>query len=203
MNLQRKLCTLAASLLASGCATTPDAVHGLAETTSANVGVLGARLKQLAEESDRLYARRVANVAHLHGANERARVNYAYDVALTKKSGDKSDLDLIEELKAWVAEIDTILAASANAEQERAKTLLAGQQKIDTRSQALKKVADSLSALAKQESREERLKALRNFALAVRDEVKKELDSGEESAKSAKALVDHVASTFKAPKAEK
>ncbi len=187
------LCRIALAVLAlSGCAGTPDSVHELAGVTSANVGVLGARLRQVADESNRLYARRVENVAQLHAENARARAEYAYDLALTKKAGDKDDLDLIGELESWVAEIDKIFADAAGAGKERREALLAGQVKIDTKTQTLQKIAESLSALAKEASRAERVAAFQKFASEVAKDVKKELDSGSDSANAAKKLLDEV-----------
>ena len=191
----------AVALVLCACAT-PDSVHELAETTSANVGVLGTRLKQLADESNRLYANRTENVAHLHAVNARSRANYSYDLALTKKSGDQADLDLIKELEAWVQEVDQIFASAATAEKERRESLLAGQAKIDTKSQALQKIAETLSALAKEESRAERLRMLRKFASEVRDDVQKDLDSGTDSAKSAKQLLDKVLGALGSPSSQ-
>lgn len=202
MNACLKICAgVAVTLLLSGCAT-PDAVHQLAEVTSANVGVLGARLKQLAEESNRLYTRRAENVAHMHAVNEQSRARYLYDLALTEKSGDKKDLDLKNELEVWKAEVDGIFAVAAGAEQERRNALLAGEVKIDTKAQALQKIAETLSTLVKEESREERVRALRNFAFEVRDDVKKELDSGTDSANSAKDLLDEARKVFGAAKSK-
>ncbi|MDP3512202.1 MAG: hypothetical protein Q8S20_05570 [Sulfuritalea sp.] len=178
-------------ILLFGCAT-PDSVHQLAEVTSANVGVLGTRLNQLAEESDRLYAMRAENVAHMHAVNEQSRARYLYDVALTEKSGDKKDLELKKELEAWKAEVDNIFAAAVGAEQRRRDSLLAGEVRIDTKAKDLQKIAETLAVLAKEESREERIRALRKFASEVRDDVKKELDSGTASANAAKNLLDKV-----------
>jgi ribosomal protein L17 len=190
MKVHSKCCIAFALLALSGCASTPNSVHELAGVTSANVGVLGARLKQVADESNRLYARRVENVAQLHADGARARAEYSYDLALTKKSGDKDDLDLIKELDSWVSEVDKIFAESASAEKERREALLSGQVKIDTKTQALQKVAESLSTLAKEETRAERMRALQKFASEVSKDVKKELDSGSDSAKAAKKLLD-------------
>jgi hypothetical protein len=128
----------------------------------------------------------------MHAVNEQSRARYLYDLALTEKSGDKKDLDLKKELETWKAEIDKIFAAAAGAEQQRRDALLAGEVKIDTKAQSLQKIAESLSALAKEESREERVRALRKFASEVRNDVKKELDSGTASANAAKSLLDGI-----------
>ena len=67
--------------------------------------------------------------------------------------------------------------------------------KIDTKAQALQKIAEFLSTLAKEETRAERVRALGKFASEVSKDVKKELDSGSESANAAKKLLDEVRGT--------
>jgi hypothetical protein len=202
MNRRLKTCAgAAAALLLAGCAT-PDSVQQLAEVTSANVGVLGTRLKQLAEESDRLYKRRADNVAYMHGVSAKSRAEYDYDLALTEKSGDDKDLELKSVLEAWKTRVDGIFAAAANAEQEHRDALIAKEVKIETKSQELQKIAESLSTLAREETREERVRALGKFAKQVRDDVKKELDNGTDSANGAKKLLDKARGEFRAPKAD-
>jgi hypothetical protein len=182
-------------LVATGCATPPP-VHELADKTSANVGIVSARLRQLADESNRLYASRADNIARLDGANATARANLAYDIALTRKVGQQADVDLIKDIQAWMAEIDQIAAGAADAEKQRRGALLASQAKIDAKSQALQKVAETLAALAKEESVAERVKLLQKFAVEVRDDMKKELDDGSVAATRAKALLEHVRATL-------
>lgn len=190
MRRHSSLLLIGAALWTGICAADP--VHELAEVTSANIGVLGTRLKQVADESNLLYTQRAANVAALHAENARSRAEYTLDLALTKKAGDQADLDLIKELDTWVADVDKIFVDAANAEKERREVLLGGQIKIDTKVQALQKIAESVSALAKEESRSERVKALQKFASAAGKDVKKALDSGDDSAKAAKKLLDKV-----------
>ena len=200
MNLRTIACA-AAVLPLAGCAT-PDSVHQLAEVTAANVGVLGSRMKQLAEESDRLFKRRADNVAHMHGVSAQSRADYDYDLALTSKARDNKDLELKAEIEAWKLQVDEIYATATNAEQERRDELLAREVKIDTKSQELQKIAESLSTLAREETREERVRSLGKFAKEVRDEVKKELDSGTKSANAAKNLLDEARAKFGEPKAD-
>ena len=191
----RTACIVSIGLLVTGCAT-PPSVHELADKTSANVGIVSARLRQLAEESNRLYATRADNIARLDGANATARANLAYDLALTRKIGQQADVNLIKDIKAWMGEIDQIAAGTADAEKQRRESLLASQAKIDPKSQALQKVAETLAALASEESVAERVKLLQKFAVEVRDDMKKELDNGSVAATRAKALLEHVRATL-------
>lgn len=179
--------------LTAGCGT-PAPVLELADKTSANVAIVGTRLRQLAAESERLYANRAENISRLHGVNATHRAALTYDIALTKKVGQRSELELIEAMEAWGKEVDEILASASGAEKQRRDELAVAQTKIDTRSQALQKVAETLSVLAKEESASERLRILRKFASEVRDDMKKQLDKGEGSAADAKKLLDRVRS---------
>jgi hypothetical protein len=187
----------AVALLLSGCATTPDSVHQLAEVTASNVGVLGARLKQLADESDRIYKKRAENVARLRALNAQSRARYDYDIALTRKSMAVDDLALKKEIEDWKEQVDQILQSAAGAEQERRNALNAKEVKIETRATELLKIAESLSTLAKEENRSDRARMLALFAKEVRDDIKKDLDSGGESADAAKMLIDKVRGEFK------
>jgi hypothetical protein len=186
---------LAAALLATGCATPPP-VLALADKSSANAGIVSARLRQLAAESDRLYAARASNISTLHGTNTTQRAAFAYDVALTRKSGQEADLELVNDLQAWVKDVDVIFSAAAGAEIQRRDTLLAAQNKIDTRAAALQKIAETLAALGKEDSPAERASLLAKFATEVRDDVKKQLDDGSESSARAKVLLDEIKTSF-------
>lgn len=175
-----------------GCASTPEPVLQLAEKSSANAGVVGARLRQLAEASDALYASRAANVADLHAVNAAERASLDYDLALTRKVGQSADLTLMKDLQAWAVEVDKLFAQSAGAEKTLRDELTAAQVKIDAKAQALQKVAQTLTSLAQQESAGDRARLMAAFAKEVRDDVKKQLDDGSESANAAKALLNQL-----------
>ena len=189
---------LVACVVAVGCAT-PQPVLDLAGKTSANVGIVSTRLRQLSDESNRLYTRRADNISRMEASNTTYRANLAYDTALTKKVGDQGDIELVADLKAWVKEVDEIFTAAAEEEKKRRDALLAGQTTIDTKSQALQKVAETLAALAREESAADRVRLLQKFVVEVRDDLKKELDNGTESSAQAKALLDQLRSSFASP----
>ena len=193
-----RLWIVVASAAVAGCAT-PQPVLDLAGKTSANVGIVSTRLRQLSDESNRLYASRADNVSRLQAGNTTARANLAYDMALTTKSGEGADLNLMADLQSWVKSIDQIYASAAEEEKKRRDALLAAQTTIDTKSQALQKVAETLAALAREESAADRVRLLQKFAKEVQEDLKKELDNGTESSKQAKALLDHLSSSNKAP----
>jgi len=192
----RLLPGLLACVALAGCAT-PAPVLDLAGKTSANVGVVSTRLRQLSDEDNRLYASRAENISRMQASNTTARANLAYDIALTTKSGDADDVALMADMRAWVQQIDQIFTAAAEAEKKRRDALLAGQTTIDTKSQALQKVAETLAALAREQSVADRVRLLRAFASEVRDDLQKSLDDGSESSKQAKALLDHIGVSLK------
>ena len=187
-----RIAVIAALACLGGCASTPEPVLQLADKSSANAGVVSARLRQLADASDALYASRAANISHLHAVSANQRASLNYDLALTRKVGQDADLALMKEMQTWTASVDQLFADAADAEKTRRDELAAKQVKIDTRSQALQKVAQTLSSLAKEDSTGERARLLAAFAGEVRDDVKKQLDDGSASSTAAKALLDQL-----------
>lgn len=179
------------ALLCTACSTPPPVLE-LADKTSANVGVVAARLRQLTDESDRLYGARIDNIARLHGSNATQRAAHAYDLALTRRAGQASDLEIMADLEKWSKDVDAIFASAVSAQTQWREALMVQQTRIDTRAAALQKVAEKLSGLAKEEASAARAKLLTQFARDVRDAAKKQLEDGSESAKHAKALLDEV-----------
>jgi hypothetical protein len=192
MTSHHRISAIAVLACLGGCASTPEPVLALAEKSSATAGVVGARLRQLAQASDALYARRAASVAHLHAVNAAQRASLEYDLALTRKVGQDAELTQMKELQAWTAEVDKLFASAAGAEKSRREELAAAQVKIDTGAQALQQVAQTLTSLAQKESAGERAKLMAAFASEVRDDVKRQLDDGTKSAAAAKALLDQL-----------
>lgn len=165
-------------------------VQDLAEKTAANAGVISAQLNSLAQESRQLGDLRAANIAQLHAANTRLRASYNYDLALTKKSGEQTDLNLIPELEKWLKEVEAIFAAADHAEKERKAAILATQTELDTKSEALAEVAQALATLAKEESATHRVKFLAGYAKELKGEIDARLKQNDKSATNAKKLLE-------------
>lgn len=175
----------------SGCASS-RAPEQLAERTAANVGVIGANLKQLGHDGAELADLRATNVATLHAANAKRRAAYNYDLALTKRSGGSANLDLIDQLEAWGQEVDTIFKAADNAEKERKAAVLGTQTALDTRSEALAQIAEALAALARDDSVADRARFLGAYAGQLRKELDERLAQSDKSATEAKQLLNDV-----------
>jgi hypothetical protein len=175
----------------AACATN-QAAQRLAEGTAANAGVVGAQLKMLAQDSSDLADLRAANIASLHAANARRRASYNYDIALTKRSGGRENLKLIEDLEAWGKEVDTIFKAADSAEKERKAAVLATQTTLDTKSAALAQISEALAALATDESAPDRARFLAGYARELGKETQTQLDQSNKSAVAAKGLLTEI-----------
>jgi len=182
---------LVLSLLLSACST-EQPVRLLAEKTAANTGIISAHLNTLSLESSNLADLRAANVARLHAANTRLRASYNYDIALTKRSGGSEHLRLIEQLEAWGKEIDAIFRVAENAEKERKAAVLATQTKLEVKSEALARIAQTLATLAQAESGAERARFLAGYARDLTEELKTQLEQDNKSAAEAKKLLTKI-----------
>jgi hypothetical protein len=194
-----RILLIAATVATLGGCATPAPVLDLADKSSANVAIVSERLRELAAESDRLYKSRVDNISQLAGVNARSRAQFTYDEAVTRKVGSQSDLDTADDLKAWKQQVDQILAGAADAEKERRDELSGKQTRLDVKSQALQQVAAALATLATKESFADRARVLSQFATTTRDDVKKELDSGTQTANDANALLARIKSSLPVP----
>jgi hypothetical protein len=178
-------------LVLSACAT-EQPVRNLAERTAANAGVISAQLKRLNQESSEVAELRATNIATLHAANAQLRANYNYDMALTKRSGGQSNLNLINLLETWGKEIDEIFKVAENAEKERKAAILSTQRALDPKSESLAQVAQALATLAKEESSEDRARFLAGYARQLDAETKTQLELNNRSATEAKKLLGQV-----------
>jgi hypothetical protein len=175
----------------SSCSTQRP-VRDLAERTAANAGVISAQLGMLAQESSDLADQRAANVSRLHAANAQLRANYNYDVALTKRSGGQSNLNLIGLLESWGKEVDDIFKAAGDAERERKAAILATQKALDPKSESLGQIAQALATLAHEESGAQRATFLAGYARELAGEIKIQLEQSNKSSTAAKKLLADV-----------
>jgi len=175
----------------SGCANQRP-VQVLAERTAANAGVVSSQLRRLSAESSELAERRASNIARLHAANVQRRAAYNYDVALTKKSGGQANLALIDDIQAWGKQVDEIFKGAETAEKDRKAEILAGQTTLDTRSEALARLAQALATLAKGDDTRDRLRFLAGYAKRLANEVEAQLAQDTQSAKEANRLLTDV-----------
>ena len=175
----------------TGCST-PQEVRNLAGVTAANVGALSAQVERISQESRNLAETRSANIAQLHAVNTELRASYKYDVELTKLAGKSANLQLIDTIKAWGKKIDDIYKSAETAETDRNTAILANQKTIDTKREALAKIAQSLATLAEKESAKDRVRFMAGFAKELKKEIDTQLKSGSEAAKKAKKLLDDI-----------
>jgi hypothetical protein len=190
--MRRRIAAVVALAAAcAGCATYPP-VQQLAEHTAANAGVIGSHLRDLAEASRALAARRASNVARLHAANAQGRAAYRYDVALTRRAGGEADLRLIDDVAAWAAQVQEIFAAAHGAEERRRAEVLATQAALDTRAEALGRIAQALATLARDDSAADRVRFLGGYARQLAAEIQKQLEQDTSSARAANQLLEQI-----------
>jgi hypothetical protein len=175
----------------SACATYPP-VQQLAEHTAANAGVISSHLRDLAEASRELADRRASNIARLHAANAQRRAAYTYDVTLTRKSGGEDNLKLIDTIQDWGKEVQEIFNANDTAEKDRKAEVLATQTSIDTKAQALARIAQELATLARDDSATDRVRFLGGYAKQLAAEVKSQSEQDKKSAKVANQLLNQI-----------
>jgi hypothetical protein len=188
---RRLLLVIALALACSACATYPP-VQQLAEHTAANAGVISSHLRDLAQASRALAERRATNVAQLHAANAQRRAAYNYDVTLTRKSGGDDNLRLIDSLQAWGKQVDEIMQASSTAEKERKAQVLATQTTLDTKAEALARIAQALATLSRDDSARDRVRFLGGYARQLAAEIEDQLDEDTASARAANQLLNQV-----------
>ena len=189
----RRLVLLASVLITtcSACATYPP-VQQLAEHTAANAGVISSHLRDLAEASRDLADRRATNIARLHAANAQRRAAYRYDEALTRKAGGADNLQLIDTIQAWGKEVQEIFDATTNAEKERKAEVLDTQTALDTKAEALSRIAQALATLARDDSASDRVRFLGGYARQLATEIQGQLDKDTKSAEAAKQLLNQI-----------
>ncbi len=178
------------SVLMVGCATSSPEVRSLAEKTGANVGIIGAQLSGLEQNSREVAELRADNIARLHAANMRLRAQYEVDLELTKRAGGRANIALIDQIRAWGERAAAILAAADDSAVERKQQIMSTQTSLDTRKKALTEIAQGLAELAKEDNAGDRARFLKGFAKQLSTDFDKALEIDTESARAAKELVE-------------
>ena len=190
----------AVSILLAGCQT-PPAVYELAEKTTANAGVFQHYLADLAARSKDIDAERATAVASMEAFNADLDGFIKREMYMREQSNTPADwarIDaLIKKLTALRDEIIRIEQASRIAQEARGQEILAQRTELNTYSAAMRDTANALSALAQQESAQERARFVGHFLLDVRNDVRTALEKGDEPSKHAKALIDKVKADLK------
>lgn len=182
-------------LLLAGCQT-PPAVYELAEKSSSNAGVFQGHLAALSAQSASLAQQRAENVISLEEGTARLDAHLRRELYMQEQSraaGDWAEVNqLLGRLIALRDQLIAIEQSAIFASAQRRKELLSQQTQLETYKAALRQTATALSALAKRETTQERAKFLATFARAVRDDMKKALEDGDQTAIKAKALIDSI-----------
>jgi len=188
------------ALLSAGCQT-PSAVYELAEKTSGNAAVFQSHLAEVATQSRALAQRRADHIVSMEAFNVRLDGTLKRELYMQQHSRKASDWgeirDLMQQMTALRDDLVKIEQDARIAEIDRRKEILAKQADLNTYKAALRDVATALSALAKRESDAERAQFIGKFLREVRDDMNKSLESGDETSKNAKKLLDDLKSQIK------
>lgn len=188
------------AVLTTGCQT-PPTVYELAEKTSINTGMFQSHLGDLSARSKALAKDRADQVVAMESFNAMLDAKLKRELYMQEQSRAVADWTemkaLMERLTALRDGLLKIEQDASFAAGDRRKALLAAQKELDTFKAALRDATGALTALAKQESRSERAKFFAAFAREVRNDMKKSLESGDETARKAKELLDSIESQFK------
>jgi hypothetical protein len=179
---------LAASLLAA-CAS-QEAARDLAANAAVNTAQLSATISRVAANERTVAEARAKTLADYDRAVRESKAALAYDIAITKKSGDQKAADLLKSLQDWIAEAERAAAVEGGTASERAQALLAQQTKIDEKAEALTAIAKILNELAKEQGALASAAFLRGYVgevLTLLEASEKEAKAAEEKTNAAAA----------------
>lgn len=190
-----------AVLLLTACESQKPA-RQLAANAALNTAQLAAALSQVAASERNVAKKRAKTLADYDRAVRESKAALAFDLAITKESGDSAATNLLAEIEDWIvkAEREAAVVGGSAAEQEQA--LLAQQQKINTKAEQLAAVAKALNELAKEQSTFGRAAFLAGYTKEVHALLKASAEAAsaaEGSADKAKGEIDAASKTL--PKA--
>lgn len=183
-----------------GCQT-PGAVYELADKTSANAGIFQQHLGEMAVQSKAFAGRRADHIATMDAFNADLDSYLKRELYMRQKAAAAGDWPKIEALMKELTSLRDELVAIENganfAQQERRANVLALYSDLSTFQTPMRDAANSLNALAKQESGAERAAFLGKFLVDVRKSLSESLAGNDAAAKAAQALLDKIKADLK------
>ncbi len=189
------------TFLLAACASQKPA-RDLAADAALNTAQLAATLSQVAASERRVAEKRAETLADYDRAVRESRAALAFDLAITKKSGDTKATDFLKKIEAWIAEAEREAAVGGSTAAEHAASLMQQQQAINTKAEQLAAIAKALNELAKEDSTPASAAFLAGYAQEVYALLKASrtaADEAEKSAEKAKTAIDEAAKSL--PKA--
>lgn len=182
-----------------GCQT-PSAVYELAEKSSANAGAFQQHLGEMAAQSRALAAKRAEHVAAMDAFNAEFDSYLRRELYMREKSLGASEWARVQALMKELVELrDGLIAVEATAQfaqKERRSAVLGLHADLSTFQAAMREATNALNALARHESDRERAAFFGRFLGDVHKDVKKALESNDDTAQKARAALDGLKKEF-------
>ncbi len=140
-----------AVLLLAACES-QKAARDLAANAAINTAQLAATLSQIAASERSVAKKRANTLAAYDRAVRESKAALAFDLAITKKSGDSGAVNFLAEIVAWIAEAESAAAVEGGSAAEYATSLLEQQQDINNKAKELAAIAQALNELAKKQT---------------------------------------------------
>ncbi len=182
-----------AALLLVACES-QEASRDLAANAAVNTAQLAATLSQVAASERNVAKKRAKTLAAYDRAVRESKAALAFDLAITKKSGDSAAVALLDEIQQWIVEAEREAAVEGGSAVEQEQALLAQQKDINTKAEALTAIAKSLNELAKKQGSFASAAFLKGYV----EEVYSLLKASENAANDAEAGTDTAAAIIDA-----
>jgi hypothetical protein len=180
-----------AALLLFACES-QKASRDLAANAAVNTAQLAATLSQVAASERNVAKKRAKTLAAYDRAVRESKAALAFDLAITKKSGDSAAVAFLNEIQQWIVEAEREAAVENGSAVEQEQALLAQQKDIITKAEALAAIAKSLNQLAKKQGSYARAAFLKGYV----EEVYSLLKASEDAAKDAESGTDTAAANI-------
>ncbi len=179
------------ALLLAACES-QQAARQLAEETAVNTAQLSATLSQVAASERSTSLKRANTLAQYDRAVSESKAALAFDIAITKKSGDGDAVNLLNEIQKWLVEAERAAAVEGGSVAERRQKLLEGQQEINDKAKALAAIAKTLNQLARAEGSVARAAFLKSYFQEVFALLQASEEAANQAADGAESAADNI-----------
>ena len=182
-----------ATLLLVACGS-QKASRDLAANAAVNTAQLAATLNQVAANERNIAKKRARTLAAYDRAVRESKAALAFDIAITKESGDSAAITLLGKIEQWIVQAEREAAVEGGSAAELEQALLEQQKVINTKAVAMTALAKSLNELAKKQGSIASAAFLKGYA----EEVYSLLEASDAAAVDAEAGTDTAANNLNA-----
>lgn len=187
-----------ATLLLVACES-QKASRELAANAAVNTAQLAATLSQIAASERNVAKKRAKTLATYDRAVRESKAALAFDIAITKKSGDGDAIDFLDDIQQWIVEAERDAAVEGGSAAEREQAIMAQQKDINIKAEAMTAIAKYLNDLAKKQGSFTSAEFLAGYAEEVYSLLKANedaVDDAEAGTDTAAANIDAAAATL-------